>query len=183
MRLVKFVLYGVIGVLALLVAIGLLLPSSAHVERSIEIEATPEQIFPWLNSPRAFNRWSPWAQRDPATQYRFEGPEQGVGAKMYWQSAHPEVGSGSQEIIASVPDQRVALALDFGTQGTAVAYYDLQQLEGTTTVTWGFDTEFGNDIVGRYFGIMLDTWLGPVYEKGLSNLKALVESPAVENRP
>lgn len=168
---------SLVGLLVMLAAIGLLLPSTAHVERQILIQAEPDQVFPFLNAPRAFNLWSPWARRDPSTQYRFSGPEQGVGAHMAWHSEHPQVGSGSQEIIASVINQRVAVALDFGAQGTAVAYYDLQRIEGATEVSWGFDTDFGYDIVGRYVGLLFERWIGPDYEQGLANLKQLVEAP------
>ena len=177
MQRLKSLVYGLLGLLIVLVAVGFLLPSTAHVERHILIQAEPAQIFPFLNAPRAFNLWSPWARRDPQTRYDFSGPERGEGAHMRWHSEHPQVGSGSQEIIASVPDQRVAVALDFGSQGTAVAYYDLQRIEGATEVTWGFDTDFGYDLIGRYFGLLFERWIGPDYEQGLLNLKQLVESP------
>ena len=57
----------------------------------------------------------------------------------------------------------------------ATAYYDLQAEEGGTRVTWGFDTDFGHDLVGRYFGLVLGPLIGADYEKGLANLKALAE--------
>lgn len=175
MRIVKLMTLS-LGIVALgLIIVGLLLPSSVHVERQIRIQAEPAEIFPLLNDLRVFNRWSPWARKDPQTQYNFSGPEQGVGARMSWYSGQPEVGAGSQEIIASVPNQRVAVALSFGEQSTAVAYYDLQQIEGQTEVIWGFDSEFGYDLFSRYFGLMAEHWIGQDYEQGLANLKSLVE--------
>lgn len=182
MRIVKLVTL-ILGLVALAVIVtGFLLPSSVHIERQILIQAEPARIFPLLNDLHAFNRWSPWARKDPRTHYDFSGPDQGVGARMSWYSEQPGVGTGSQEIIASVANQRVATALSFGDQGTAVAYYDLQRIEGQTEVTWGFDSEFGYDLIGRYFGLMAEHWIGPDYEEGLANLKSLVEgTPATES--
>jgi hypothetical protein len=42
-------------------------------------------------------------------------------------------------------------------------------------VTWAFDTDFGYNLVGRYFGLMLPRSIGADYEKGLANLKDLAE--------
>lgn len=176
MRIVKLMTLFLGSVALGLILIGLLLPSSVHVERQIRIQAEPADIFPLLNDLQDFNRWSPWARKDPQTHYNFSGPEQGVGARMAWYSGQPQVGAGSQEIIASVPNQRVAVALTFGEQSTAVAYYDLQKMDGQTEVIWGFDSEFGYDLFSRYFGLMAEHWIGPDYEQGLANLKALVEA-------
>jgi effector-binding domain-containing protein len=66
--------------------------------------------------------------------------------------------------------------LDFGKQGTAEAYFELEAADGGTEITWSLDTEFGWDLVGRYFGLMMDRMIGAEYEKGLANLKQLAES-------
>lgn len=44
------------------------------------------------------------------------------------------------------------------------------------TVTWSLDQNHGNNIISRYFDLFLDDMLGPLYEKGLQNLKTLAES-------
>ena len=98
MPLVRLLFRVLLILLVLLVAIGLLLPSAAQVERSIVIDAPAEQIFPHVNSMRAFHAWSPWSDIDPDTAYEFSGPEQGVGSRMTWQSGNSQVGHGSQEI-------------------------------------------------------------------------------------
>jgi hypothetical protein len=162
--------------LILLAVIGLLLPSSARVERSILIDAPASAIFPHLNNMRAFHAWSPWSDIDPDTQYRFEGPDQGVGSRMSWQSGHNQVGQGSQEITASVPDQRVEMQLEFGNKGSGSAAFLLEPEGPATRVRWQFSTVFGWDLFGRYVGLMLDSMIGTSYKKGLEELKSRVES-------
>jgi hypothetical protein len=168
-------LLAVVIVLAVLaVAVGLMLPSAVHVERRILIAAPASAVFPYVNDYRLFNRWSPWAKKDPGTRYTYSGPESGVGAKLGWTSK--VMGEGSQEILESDPDRRVKVALDFGEMGRASATYSLQVEGGGTRVTWGFDEDFGNNLLARYFGLVLERFIGEDYEQGLANLKAVVES-------
>jgi effector-binding domain-containing protein len=169
------VLVVVVGV------VGVFLPSSAHIERSAVIEAPQATVFVLVNGFRSFNRWSPWYDRDPNADFSYDGPDYGVGSKMMWSSQQSDVGSGSQEIIASEPYQSVRTHLDFGQKGTAEAYFELEADDTGTQITWGLDTEFGWDLVGRYFGLMFYRIVGAEYEKGLANLKEVAESmPGVD---
>jgi hypothetical protein len=169
--------------LILLVVIGLLLPSSARVERSILINAQTSEIFPHLNSMRAFHAWSPWSDIDPDTHYEFQGPEQGIGSRMTWESGNDQVGQGSQEIIDSVPNQRVEMQLQFGDEGGSKATFLLEP-EGTATrVRWQFSTAFGWDLFGRYVGLMLDSMIGASYNKGLRDLKTKIERTELSPGP
>ncbi len=177
MKLLKKALIALAIVLGILILIGLALPSSVHVERSVTINSTPSAVFAMVNDIRKFNQWSPWAGIDPDTQFTFEGPPTGTGAKMQWSSEHPGVGAGSLEIVGSDPDRKVTFALNFGPQGTATSYYELQSAGDNTVVIWGFDSDFGYDLVGRYFSLFMDTLIGQEYEKGLATLKRLVEQP------
>lgn len=155
---------------------GFLLPKTAHVERAIAIDAPPAMVFTVLNGFGQFHRWSPWADIDPNAVTTYEGPRTGPGARMSW-SGNAEVGTGSQEILESTPYSAIALRLTFGDfAGDFRASYRLVP-EGTgTRVTWGFDADYGGSILGRYFGLLSESMLGPDYDKGLGRLKQFVES-------
>ncbi len=172
--LIKIVGFLIVLVVVLL-AVGVMLPHDVKLERKILIAAPPEKVFPHINNFKRFNDWSPWATRDPSTVFGFEGPDDGVGAKMMWKSDHPDVNSGIQEITESVDGERVHTALDFGKWGTATASFVLAAKDGGTEVTWGFQADAGNNLMKRYFGLFYDRWIGPEYEKGLASLKELVE--------
>ncbi len=175
MRIVKW-LIGIIVVLAVVFVGGaFFMPREVTVARSIEIDKPAAEIFPHVNALKAAEGWSPWLGRDPEVQLTYSGPEEGVGNKLVWASEHPQVGNGSQEIIASEPDKMVQTALDFGPMGSAVAQFDLVEAGGKTTVTWGFETDLGNNPMARWMGTQMDKWVGGDYETGLANLKALVE--------
>jgi len=168
------IIIGFAVVLGLVVAGAYLQPRMVHVERSVTIHASAEQIFPYLNDYEEFNRWSPWAHRDPDATYEFSDPSGGVGASMSW-AGDESVGVGSQEITVSEFPNHLEMALDFGDDGTAVAFFDLVPGDEGTVVTWGFDTDMGMNPVGRYMGLMMDKWIGADYEDGLTNLQGLVE--------
>ena len=176
MRILKWLL-GIVAVLAILfVGIGMLLPRDVTVARSIEIDAPPDAVFPYVNSLKATQEWSPWLERDPNVALTYNDTESGVGAAMEWASEEPTVGSGKQEIIISNENQSVRTALDFGDMGTAEATFLLDETGDTTMVTWTLDTDMGAGPVGRWMGLMMDSWVGADYEAGLLNLKTLVES-------
>lgn len=179
MRFLKWLLITFVILAVIFAGGGFLLPDKVHVERSTVINAEAARVFPYVNNYRRFNEWSPWAERDPNAEYTFSGPEAGAGAKMSWKSELDEVGSGSQEIVESIENRKVATALDFGEMGTADAAFLLEP-EGTgTKVTWVLDSELPPNPVARWMGLALDGLIGKDYEEGLARLKAKVEGGGV----
>ena len=161
--------------LALLVLAGFLFPRVATTERSVYIAEPPEVVFPYVNNFRNFNKWSPWYQIDPNTEYSYSGFSEGVGATMSWTSKDPKVGNGSQTITASEPYSRVDTALDFGAQGKAQAEFKLVPQGSGTNVTWSFSSEMGSGPIARWMGLMVSKMVGTSYEQGLQKLKSVVE--------
>ncbi len=84
MKVLKRLLIAVVAIVALVVVIGLLLPRTRHLERSIEIDAPASVVFAQINGFRHFNDWSPFVAVMPKASYAFEGPEFGVGSKISW---------------------------------------------------------------------------------------------------
>lgn len=176
MGILKKLLLLIVIVVVALAGIGMLLPRNVHVERSTVINAPAATVFTLVNGYKQFNKWSPWFDRDPDAKYTWEGPETGVGAKMTWASEKSDVGSGSQEVVESRPSEAVKVKLDFGEQGVAYSTWALAPEGEGTKVTWGMDADMGAGPVGRYFGLMMDKWVGADYEKGLSGLKTFAEA-------
>jgi len=167
---------------ALFVAVGLLLPRQVHVERSVAVNRPAATVFTLLNSFRRFTEWSPWARLDPHASFAASGPEAGVGARLSWRGDPALVGNGWQQIIASEPYRRIVMDLDYGAQGKARAYFDIRGDRVGCRVTWGFDTDVTagagplGGLLGRYFGLFSDRWIGRDYERGLAAFKTLAES-------
>ena len=165
-----------IGVLlVVLVIAAYMLPRQVHVDRSIAIDAPRAAVFAQINGFGTFNSWSPWFELDPDARYTLEGPAAGVGAKMSWVGDPATLGSGSQVVTASQPDERVAADVDFGKGGIAKQVISLTANGAGTKVTWGIDVDLGMNPVSRYFGLAFDGMIGKDFEKGLGNLKKVVE--------
>jgi effector-binding domain-containing protein len=166
---------------------GYMLPTRAHVERSIIIERPANMLFAILNSYRHYEQWSPWAARDPNAEFAITGPDAGVGARLSWMGDPHLVGSGWQEIIASKPYERIEMKLDYDSQGIARSSFLLQSSGDATRITWAFDSDlteglnFFEGFLARYFGLLFDRWVGNDYEQGLANLKRFAESRPVSD--
>lgn len=161
------------------VAASYALPRHIHVERMAIINAPAAQIYPHIANLRKQSAWSPWLKRDPTTELEFSGPESGVGAKMAWRSDHPDISAGTSEIIEAIADKLVRIQLDFDAEGTGTASFTLAGDGVSTDVTWGFDTDLGTHPIRRYFGLILDRWLGVDFETGLADLKQIAESQSI----
>lgn len=177
MKLLLKIVIGLVALFALLAIVGFFLPREVQMQRTVTVNATPASIFEEVNRFENFNKWSPWAQIDPNTEYEYSGPKEGIGAKMAWTSDHPDVGSGSQEIVESIPNQKVTNKLIFeGFEPSFASIIIDGKEDGTSEVTWTFDGDMGSNPIGRYFGLFMEEMLGPSYDEGLENLKKMVES-------
>lgn len=93
---------GVLALLAaLFVGVGILLPGTVEVTRSVEIAAPPGDVFPFLDDLNAWTEWTPWGD----VESRLEGQPAGPGARRVWDD--PRLGSGSLTITASRPPSSV----------------------------------------------------------------------------
>jgi effector-binding domain-containing protein len=175
MQIVKKLLIALVVVVVLLCATSYMLPNTSHVERSMDISASPATVFTMLNNFKGYDRWSPWKDYDPNMKITFSGPDTGVGAKYSW-VGNSDVGSGSQQITESKPNSLVRVDLDFGEMGTAQSYFEIVAQGQGTKVTWGFDnSNLGMNPMMRWMGLAFDKMMGPDFEKGLTRLKAIAE--------
>jgi len=171
---VQKLIYGIGAFLALLIIIGFALPRTHQVEVKIEIDAHQATVFALVNDFRRFALWSPWADTDPNARFLYAGPNRGEGAMVTWDGAI--IGNGNQVITESHPFERVEITMSPGEPGQARSWFVLEPCVGTTIVTWGFEADYGLNIVGRYFASMLGNVVARDYHDGLVALKELATS-------
>jgi effector-binding domain-containing protein len=170
----KKILIGLIGVVIVLAVIGLILPRHVKVARSVTIDRPASLVYATVNSFVLFPKWSPWQDLDPNMIQTTEGARDGVGAKLVWKG-NEKVGSGSQLITSSTPNQAVASDLDFGEMGVAKSMVTLAPEGSMTRATWTVDVDMGANPIGHYVGLTMDSMLGKDFATGLNRLKTLVE--------
>jgi effector-binding domain-containing protein len=171
---VQKLIYGIGAFLALLIIIGFALPRTHQIEVDIEIDAHQATVFALVNDFRRFSLWAPWADMDPNARFLYSGANRGEGAIITWDGAI--IGSGNQVITESRPFDYVGIAISPGESGEAKSWFRLSPGVGTTIVTWGFEADYGINIVGRYFASMLGGVVARDYHDGLIELKELAES-------
>lgn len=163
-------------VVAVLAAIGLVLPRSYRVERTVTVAAGPAAVYPLVGDLARWREWSPRAVRDPQMQVTFSAVTTGAGAWTEWRSASQ--GGGRAEIVAVEAPERVQYRMVFVDmpvigEGT----FRLVSTGGgaRTLVTWTSEGRLGWSPLVRWFGLLMRRLEGRELEQGLAALQARVE--------
>lgn len=176
MKALKRLLVAVVLLLAVLVGGGLVLSPRFTVSRTTTVNAPPEKIYALVADPRGWQQWSVWNRRDPAMAQQYSGAASGAGAVWAWKSKSE--GDGRMSFTSAEPPKRLGYELffpDFGTTSTGEFRFDPNG--GATQVTWSMDGDMGANPVYRWMGLFMDRMVGPDFDAGLANLKALAEKP------
>jgi len=167
-------IYAIGTLVAALILVGLLLPRQPRVEVSAAIDAPAATVFALVDDPRRVNLWSPMTRKDPNARIVYFGPARGHGAGMTWDGTI--IGSGTQIITTSTPFERVETTINPGSGEDSRCWFELTANNALTTVTWGIETDYGYNLVGRYVALFLDDVIRREHEAGLRGLKDLAES-------
>ena len=174
MKVLKILLYIVLGFVGLFFLVSLFMPSSIEFERSIEIEAPVENVFVQTNVMKNWEKWNPWFEIDPDMEVTYEGAEAGVGASYSWSSDNSKVGSGKQTIIESEPNQHIKTELYFQGEKGGTGYWNYDEVDGKTNVTWGMNGELG--FFMRIMGVFMRGMMEDMFDDGLAKIKEIAEA-------
>ncbi|MGB4849827.1 MAG: SRPBCC family protein [Saprospiraceae bacterium] len=177
MKILKYLLYVLLALVVIGVVLGLLGPKTYKVERSTVIAASPDAVWSHMNTLKKVNEWSPFLKADTTAVVEYAGKDGEVGSSSSWKSK--KMGNGQQTITAIDPMKSSAVELKFFMPwGDMVsgAYINLEPDPAGTKVIWGMAGK--NNFVGRAMGVVMsmEKNVGPFYEKGLADLKTMVES-------
>ena len=175
MRVVKWILIVVGGLAAIFFVGAALITPTYKVERSTTINAPAAKVYPLVADPRAWKRWAIWDVREPDMKVAYSGAPAGQGAKWEWDSKE---GKGSMEFTAAVPGQSLAYRLTFVDMNmVSTGAFTFAPAGDATRVSWTNEGDVGKNPMMRWFVPFLDRMMGPDFEAGLANLKALAEKP------
>ncbi len=165
-----------IAAIVLVLIIAMTKPRQFRVERSVDVAAPAAKIFPFLDDLRQQRLWSPWDQKDPNMQRSFTGAERGTGAIYEW-DGNRDIGSGRQEIVTVIPNEKIEGKIDFFRPFRASNRFEflLRPAGNVTNVTWAI---FGPmPFLSRVMSIFvsMDNMIGNEFEKGLLQLKTVAE--------
>ncbi len=136
--------FGAIGaILVTVMLIGLVLPGTWSAEASIQIEASPAEVFPYLNDLGRWDRWTNWGEIDS----ELSSPSQGAGASRTWDD--PGLGTGSVTITESGSLTFVRYVVEVEGGASVLGELTIEAVGATSRVTWREEGDFGrNPLMG-----------------------------------
>lgn len=146
------------------------------VERSLKIDASPQEIFDKTSNFRNWEEWSPWEDLDPNMKKRYHGEDGAVGSGYSWKG-NRKAGQGRMTISDLEAPNRVAIDLRFEKpfKSQNVNTFELTPEDGGTKVTWRMTGS--HNWMSKIMGIFMpmEKMIGRDFEKGLANLKSAAE--------
>lgn len=173
MKILKRVLLVVGVIIGLLLIVSLFLPASFKVERTTTVQAPPDSVYKLLADFKEWNSWSPWLEKEPTMQFERSAETNKVGSFQKWKSQSQ--GNGEMTFSTLDPGKTVGYKLVFDESMQSDGQLALSPEGDATKVTWTMTGDAGMNPVARYFGLMMDGFVGPDFEKGLANIKKVAE--------
>ncbi|WP_144710642.1 SRPBCC family protein [Curtobacterium pusillum] len=159
------------------------MPATTTIERSIVVAAPAAAILPHLADLHRWTEWSPWEGQDPDLHREYGGEPGTVGSTYAWKG-NRKAGAGDMRVTGIAPhrvDIDLRFTAPFRSSSTCVFRLD-ETGAGTgagtdagTRVVWMMTSPRTtmSRIVGTF--INMDKLIGGDFDKGLAQLKAVVE--------
>jgi hypothetical protein len=191
-RVLEFIV-ALIIVAVLGVVVGVVMPGSGHVERSLVVGKDMRQAYDVLDNFRRFPDYSSLRSLDPKAQYTLSGSAFGPGSEISWSSADKKVGDGKLTIASAQPefnkiDESVKNAeivwnLDNDWRGQDKHFtFDLERQGRSgklTKITWAYDVSYGFNLLSRYSNLYIHGDPDSFIQFSLNNLQNVLA--AVQN--
>jgi hypothetical protein len=173
----KRLLIGLVLLIAAFATVVALQPDDYRLTRMTTIAAPAAAIFPHVNDLHRWEDWSPWAKVDPNARVTFGGAPAGPGAVFSW-DGNDKVGAGTMTITDSRANDLVRIKTDFAKPfaGTSYTEFVFSQTGNQTDVIWTMTGT--HSFIGKAMCLFMpmETMLGPDFEKGLAQMKRVVEA-------
>lgn len=172
----------ILGVLiGLVLLLGIIAPKEMKTARSITINAPMEKVFSTVNDLTSWEKWSPWKEMDPESVMTMGEKTEGAGAYYTWKGE--KTGSGKMTIEESQLNERILVNVEFDGMGTAKAPFTFTRADDGIQVSWGFNAEMPFPMNAMLLFVDMEEQTGKDFERGLTNLKNLIEKEENNNSP
>ncbi len=151
-----------------------------HVQRSIKIAASPDQVFDKVVDFNTWTTWSPWLIAEPDAQVTVTDNANDVGAVYAWQGE--VVGAGEIEHQRLDRPRKVEDEIRFlkPFRSTSKVAFELQSAGPDTQLTWHMDGSLPWFMF--WMRSMMETFIGMDYDRGLKMLKEWIETGEIRSQ-
>ena len=152
--------------------IGSMLPRDYSLEATAVIACQPEEVFPKLNNLSEWQDWSPWSSEN--LEVKFPGETTGVGAIQTWTDPR---GNGKLWITESQPHSLIKYKMYSGGFPELESQFDIKAIsEKQTQVKWSSKGRLPSGAFYGFFSMLFEPGMQAEYDRGLTKLKADLES-------
>ena len=162
-----------------LIILGLILPSNYSIDRSVTIDAPPEEIYASISD---FKRWPEWVRfqapgSQEETKFSFSGAASGTGSVLHWNSEDGAIGVGTFTMTEANPAKGISYAVSVESskfEGTGSIHF--QSVEAGTLVTWHDEGQLP-PVTGGLLSWIYEAGTSARIEDDLARMKNMLESP------
>ncbi|MEM7229231.1 MAG: SRPBCC family protein [Planctomycetota bacterium] len=172
--------YFALGLIAVLLIVGFVMPSRYSFTRNITIAAPPASIHAFVGDLEKWPVWMPWEKKDPSVITKRSDQTTGVGASQSWTSS--KSGDGEVEFTEWNEDTGIAYDMTFlskGKRSPAKASIRYAPADGGTKVTWSMEGDLATMMPPVIRGLMkpvMSIMISKNFSAGLESLKTEVEA-------
>ncbi len=172
----KKILIALAVIVIVFVGVVAMQPSEFRVTRTATISAPAPAVFAQVNDLHNWEAWSPWAKLDPGMKQTYEGAPAGAGAIYAW-AGNNQVGEGRMTMTESRPSELIRIKLEFVKpfRGTNIAEFTFKPAGDQTAVTWSMTGQKNFVAKAVHLFMSMDKMVGGYFEKGLAQMKSVVE--------
>jgi uncharacterized protein YndB with AHSA1/START domain len=172
----RIVLFFVLGLAGLVGSIGLVMPNSFSVTRSIETVAPIGEVFETVSDMTRHPLWNARKMRDDSMRFSFPGANhKGKGATYEWTSK--QSGSGRCTIIDAEQNEHISILVELFGKGEGDALWTFENKKDRTKITRTFQGSINVPIIGPWLVLIArpQDSLGADFDQELVSLKRIVE--------
>lgn len=176
MKILKGILFTILGIIVLLLVIALFVKKDYTIEREIVINKPKAEVFEYIKHIKNQDTYSVWNMMDQNKKQTFTGTD-GTEGFIYAWDGNSDVGAGEQEITKIDEGSRIEMELRFERpmEGVGFAHMATEDAgNNTTKVKWGMTGTSSYPM--NIMNLMMDSMMGDGLEKGLVNMKKNLES-------
>ena len=167
----KILTQGILLLLLIIILIGLILPQSYSVNKTIEINADIKVVKPLIIDFNKWQKWSPWEKVDPSIRFTLGEPSSGLGAHQSWKG---KWGYGEM-IITSVSQNKVSFNILLNTEHIIRGTFNLSEQRGIVTLICNIKGQTTAPLISGYTAILSKYILSNTVSLGLNNLQTVAQ--------
>jgi hypothetical protein len=172
------ILIVIVIIIAIPLVLAIFTKKEYHIQKMVTINRPKRSVFDYIRMLKNQDNFSVWAMMDPSMKKYFRGTDGNPGFVSGWESTNKKVGKGEQEIKDVTDGEKIDYEIRFiePFAGIARASMETDSLSpDETRVTWQFDSRMKYPMNLMLLFMNMDKMVGNDLEKGLVNLKQVLE--------